>query len=92
MIQILGPDKSGVRMTEQEFFHWLKGYLEVSACTSIGEVQTAIIKDKLQSVFVKETKNVSGGGGVVSSFGTYGGATTIGYGTSLVQPQQIHTT
>jgi hypothetical protein len=42
-------------MTDQEFFHWLKGYIEVSSCTSIGEVQTAIIKDKLQSVFVKET-------------------------------------
>lgn len=65
-------------MTDQEFFHWLNGYIEVSACTSIGEVQTAIIKDKLQSVFVKETKTIVGGGIVTAGAGTLGGFSTGG--------------
>lgn len=42
-------------MTDREFVQWLHGYLEISQCEAVGEKETTIIKQNLQSVFVKET-------------------------------------
>jgi len=55
-------------MNDHEFVHWLNGYLEVSGCKELGEKETAIVKEKLQSVFKKETPTYMVGGTVSSPF------------------------
>jgi len=42
-------------MTEEEFVIWLNGFFEITNATEVGPEQTKIIKEKLQSLFVKET-------------------------------------
>jgi len=67
-------------MNDHEFVHWLNGYLEVSGCKELGEKETAIVKEKLQSVFKKETPTYMVGGTVSSPFtlGLYGGTEVNG--------------
>lgn len=45
----------GVPMNDEEFVHWLNGFFEITNCTEVGPEQTKIIKEKLQSMFIKET-------------------------------------
>ena len=56
-------------MNDHEFVHWLNGYLEVSECKSLGEKETSIVKEKLQSVFKKETPTYMVGGTLTLSGG-----------------------
>ena len=42
-------------MTDEEFVIWLNGFFEITNATEVGPEQTKIIKEKLQSLFVKET-------------------------------------
>ncbi len=44
-------------MNERDFIIWLNGYLEISGAKELGTVETGIIRDKLQSVFSKQTPN-----------------------------------
>lgn len=42
-------------MTPEQFVYWLQGFLETANPKEIGEKETQIIKDHLQTVFKKET-------------------------------------
>jgi len=42
-------------MTDIEFVYWLNGFFEITNCSEVGPEQTKIIKEKLQSMFIKET-------------------------------------
>ena len=46
-------------MTDIEFVHWLNGYLEITKCKSVGTVETRVIKERLQSLFKKQTTDYS---------------------------------
>lgn len=44
-------------MSEKEFVIWLHGFLEISGATSLNEKQLSIIKDHLNTFFIKVTPN-----------------------------------
>jgi hypothetical protein len=42
-------------MTEKDFIIWLHGYLEISGAKNLGEKELQVIKDHLNTFFIKVT-------------------------------------